>query len=172
MRWRRPSVVGRPGGVRLVGVLLMATTAGCGSDVSVMPATPTGADLALCRSLVSDLPDSVVDAEAREVSPDDGLVAAWGDPAIVLRCGVDRPALLEPTSYCFEINGVGWYAESDGKPLDGTQQPTSTVVFTTIGRRPYVEVTVPPDDSRSPVDPLTDVAAAITANSENVHPCL
>lgn len=154
-----------------VGALVLTTLAGCGSDVSVEPPTPRGADLSQCRSLVAALPDSVVDAGTREVSPDDGLVAAWGDPAIVLRCGVDRPDQLEPTSYCFAVNDVGWFAESDGKPLDGTEQPTSTVVFTTIGRRPYVEVTVPPDDSRSPVDPLTDVAAAITSNSENVSPC-
>jgi len=155
----------------LVGALLMAAVVACSSDVSVKSPSPDGADLAGCRSLVADLPDSVVDAEGRDVSPDDGLTAAWGDPAIVLRCGVDRPARLEPTSFCFEINGVGWYAESEGKPLDGTEQPTSSVVFTTIGRRPYVEVAVPPDDSRSPVDPLTDLAVAITADTEIVTPC-
>ncbi|MBA2699814.1 MAG: hypothetical protein H0U61_13770, partial [Nocardioidaceae bacterium] len=65
----------------------------------------------------------------------------------------------------------GWYAESAGKPLDGTEPPTGTVVFTTIARTPYVEVTVPHDGNRSPADPLTDIAAAVIANSEKVKPC-
>jgi len=45
------------------------------------------------------------------------------------------------------------------------------VVFTTIGRSPYVEVTVPPEDSRPAVDPLTDVAAAIRKHTRQEHPC-
>ena len=56
---------------------------------------------------------------------------AWGDPAVVARCGVTP---LGPTTLdCIEVSGVDWVAEplSDG------------VRFTTYGRSPAVEVLVP-----------------------------
>ena len=35
--------------------------------------------------------------------------AAWGDPAIVLRCGVGEPASFDQFSTCQIVNGVAWY---------------------------------------------------------------
>ena len=34
------------------------------------------------------------------------MAAAWGDPAVVLRCGVPKPDALKRTSACFEVDGV------------------------------------------------------------------
>ena len=50
----------------------------------------------------------------RATDPDSPGVAAWGDPAVVARCGV---AALGPTEVeCLEVDGVGWIPEplSDG----------------------------------------------------------
>lgn len=107
----------------------------------------------------------------RDVEPAQAAAVAWGDPPIVLRCGVDRPRRLQPTSLCTVVNDVGWYAESEGRPLDGTVPPQGPVVFTTVGRSPYIEVTVPTNPDRNPVDPLTDVAAAVQAATEERLPC-
>ncbi len=86
--------------------------------------------------------------------------AAWAKPAITLRCGVPRPAKLRPTSSCFEVNGVGWFAE----------QASGGYLFTTIGRTAYVEVAVPVDYAPE-AGALTDVAATITAHDPLVSPC-
>lgn len=51
----------------------------------------------ICRALLAQSPDAVVDHSARGVEAADDsdaasiseLVAAWGDPALVMRCGVD-----------------------------------------------------------------------------------
>lgn len=57
--------------------------------------------------------------------------AAWGDPAVVLRCGVEPPG--PTTETCRDIDGTDWVArESAG----GT-------VYTTYGREPAVAVTLP-----------------------------
>ena len=68
----------------------------------------------------------------------------------MLRCGVDKPAGLKPTSACHEINGVGWLAE----------QQSDGYLFTTIGRKHYVSLEVP-DEYEPAADALADVADLI-----------
>ncbi len=170
MSWRRsPSAALRPAGLWSVCAALTVTA--CSSPVAVdAPDARTDTGPA-CRSLVTSLPDKVEGRELRDVEPDDAVTAAWGEPPIVLRCGVERPPRLQPTSFCFVVNDIGWYAEDDEGPVDGTMPPQGSVVFTTIGRSPYVEMTVPPDDTRPAVDPLTDVAAAIRKHTREDQPC-
>lgn len=112
-----------------------------------------------CSTLVDSLPDQVADLSSDPV--DSTRVAAWGDPRVVLRCGVTPPADLRPESRCDDVDGVGWFTE---------EQDDSTV-FTTIGRSPLVSVTVPGD-----YDPagaaLIDLADAITAGTTVESPCV
>jgi hypothetical protein len=107
------------------------------------------------------MPDSVGDQDRRDVEPGDAAAAAWGDPPIVLRCGVERPASLRPDSQCFVVNDVGWLAE---------EQPDA-IVFTTIGQSTYVEVTVPTDyaPEGALLPPISD---AVRASTSQPHPCL
>jgi hypothetical protein len=105
---------------------------------------------AICRSLVAALPEVVGDAVAREVSPDTGTTAAWGDPPIVLRCGVAQSEQYRPDSQLFEVDGVTWL------PVEGR----GGYFFTTIGRTANVEVAVP--DAYAPeAQILTDLADVI-----------
>jgi hypothetical protein len=61
-------------------------------------------------------------------------VRAWGDPAIIARCGVATPA--PTTEDCLTVNEVDWVAT----PLsDGTK-------FVTYGRDPALEVLIPRSD--------------------------
>ena len=75
----------------------------------------------------------------RDTTPDSRSVAAWGDPAVVARCGVAAPG---PTDVeCVEVDGVGWIPESLS---DGIR-------FTTFGTEPAIEVLVP---AAYPPEPL------------------
>ncbi len=85
------------------------------------------------NALVDDLPDAVQEGERRPTSPESDLTAAWGDPVIVLRCGVSSPAAYDPTAQLVEVNGVEWFPEE----LEHGYR------FTTFGRSAFVEVTVP-----------------------------
>ncbi|HEV7468269.1 MAG TPA: DUF3515 family protein, partial [Pseudonocardia sp.] len=58
--------------------------------VQVPPVTPE-AD-ASCPALMSTLPLELTGETSRRVQSDSPYAYAWGDPAIVLVCGVDRPA--------------------------------------------------------------------------------
>jgi hypothetical protein len=107
---------------------------------------------AACAGIHQALPERVLDRERRDVSPDSDLAAAWGDPPIVLRCGVGPPAGLTPTSEVLEVEDVEWFLDDSGRVLR----------FTTVGRRVAVEVAVPPAVDRSAAaGALVDLAPAV-----------
>ena len=127
------------------GVVLV----GCATPVAV-PASEPG-DPA-CAALVAKLPERLSNQERRTIEPDSGSAAAWGDPPVVLRCGVGEPARLQPDSPLTDINGITWFAEERSKGY----------VFTSVGLQPRVEVTVP--DAYAPEGSvLVQLAPALSA---------
>ncbi|AZQ37652.1 DUF3515 domain-containing protein [Streptomyces cyaneochromogenes] len=158
-RHRRISVTSAIGSPALV---LLITAAGCSSpDDSGSAAVPSPGAKAtqLCRNLDKVLP-AKVDGESREdPSPASALTAGWGDPAIILRCGVERPPkMIDPKvaegrdqdAVAGGVEGVKWLME---KQDDGAYR------FTSASRRAYVEVTVPEGVDSSGA--LIDLAPAI-----------
>ena len=112
---------------------------------------PTGAAPG-CSRLHRALPASVDGRSARSTSPSSARTAAWGSPAVVLRCGVPRPRGLTPTSEVVEVNGVEWFLA----------EPAPPYVFTTVGRGTHVEVRVPRSVPRTAATaPLVDLARAV-----------
>lgn len=144
------------GGLALVAAVVLL--AGCGK-VAVDDPTPDAATAQVCDGLMGALPGSVLDQARRTVEPG-VLSAAWGKPAIVLRCGVPAPPGLTPTSDCLEVNGVGWFAE----------EAQGGMIFTTIGRPAYVEVSVPTRYAPGS-GALVDLGAAVAAHDPVTTPC-
>jgi hypothetical protein len=88
----------------------------------------------VCRKAAAAWPATVSGRETVTTDPVDPAVHAWGDPAIVARCGVVAPG--PTTDECLTVNGVDWVAT----PLsDGTR-------FVTYGRDPAIEVLIPKSD--------------------------
>jgi hypothetical protein len=128
-------------------------------DVAVPSPAPEVADG--CAPLVKALPEKVLDGERRKTQPQSPLTTAYGDPPIEVTCGVAPPAgMAEAQSQCFEVNGVGWFAK----------EVTNGVIFTTIGRKLYLEVAVPAE-YRPEANALTDVSAAVHAHNPLITPC-
>lgn len=95
---------------------------------------PEGEEARECARLTAALPEKVGDGfEKREVQPESPLLAAWGTPAIVLRCGVGTPASYRPGTDLTVVNNVGWYGD----------ERADDVVYTAITREPRVAVAVP-----------------------------
>ena len=119
--------------------------------VEVPPATPQ-AD-ASCPALITTLPFELAGEPSRRVDSATPHAYAWGDPAIVLVCGVDRPGGFVVGTSAIQINGVQWYVD--------TSDPDATV-WTTVDRPVYVQVTLPPEVDSAPVTALTpQIAAAL-----------
>ncbi len=149
----------------------LATTgllvAGCGGGAVEVEAPHLAADSArTCSALVKALPSMVDEAEQRTVEPADAPAAAWGDPAIVLRCGVPMPGSFDEFATCQETNGVGWFIPEE--QMTGSPE---TITMTTIGRAVNVEVTLPPEHW-PPAAAMVDLAPAIKKTVAETKPCV
>ena len=111
--------------------------AGCGGAVEV--GVPDAADSPPCVAAAKHWPSTLNDLEVRETDPADPGVRAWGDPAIVARCGM--PALGPTQDQCVVVDEIGWVAEELG---DGTR-------LTTYGHDPAIEVIVPEEHGPAPL---------------------
>jgi hypothetical protein len=141
-----------PPSARVAAVLVVTVLVlgGCAADVTVTPPSVGPDARATCTRVVDALPDTVSDQPSRATEPTSPLTAAWGEPAIVLQCGVGQPAAYRPTAELITVNGVDWFPE----------EFTEGYVFTTRGRAVNVEVAVP-DEYAPEVNPLVDLAPAI-----------
>lgn len=100
----------------------------------------SSADQQACAALAEDLPDTLADEDRVEIEPADAPAAAYGDPAIVVTCGVGEPAGFGPGAQCELVNGVPWYIPSeqyDDLSLD--------LEITSAWHRPRVRIVVPAD---------------------------
>ena len=144
---------------KLSPLLLLLLTASCSSGLAV-DTYPTQPDSAIrCKALFADGAQKVVGQ--KQVLVKDQNASAWGDPPIILRCGVESPAELGPASRCDMVAGVGWFTDTTA---DG-------YVFTTIGRQLFVSVEVP--RSYDPAaDALVDLADSVKKHDPVVKPCV
>ncbi|MFJ4965736.1 hypothetical protein EES43_21570 [Streptomyces sp. ADI96-02] len=116
--------------------VLVLAAAGCsvGGASPVAVPTPSPEAAAYCEALHAELPETVVGLRRSDPSPDSELTSGWGDGAIVLRCGVPRPAKMDdPQAEAVEADGVSWMLE---------QPEGSGPRFTSTYRKAYVEVTL------------------------------
>ncbi|MFG1923628.1 DUF3515 family protein [Cryptosporangium sp. NPDC048952] len=82
-------------------------------DLSVnnKPSTIDAKTETVCRALLANLPVTLDEHDSRPVEPPSASerAAAWGDPAIVLRCGVGPPATTAgSTGQVLAVDGVSW----------------------------------------------------------------
>jgi hypothetical protein len=118
-------------------------------QVTAPPNIP-GAD-ATCAKLLGALPLELAGQQTREVTDAPHRVVAWGDPPIVLRCGVNKPKAETPTAQVLGIDGVEWVHDVEG----------DTVVWTTVSLPLRVEVRASRDYTADTI--LTPLAAPLKA---------
>ncbi|MEO8851575.1 MAG: DUF3515 family protein [Allobranchiibius sp.] len=104
---------------------------GCSGSPAVQAKIAPRASSALCAKVATKWPKLVAKQQPRDTTAKSDTVRAWGDPAIVARCGVTSPG--PTTDPCVNVDGVDWV----GRPLsDG-------FAFVTFGRSPAIEVLIP-----------------------------
>jgi len=108
-----------------------------------------------CPPLVARLPVRLGELPARPAESSSPFVVAWGEPAVVLRCGVPRPAeFVAGAPNVVAVNGVSWFVQERG----------ARNLWTVVDRPVYVEVSVPRELASTPIPPLSDaVHAALKA---------
>jgi Protein of unknown function (DUF3515) len=113
-----------------------------------------------CAKLLAALPAELNSkgtglARRELAAPAPPATVAWGKPdALVLRCGLERPPELTPTTQLRLVSGVQWL------PVEGQGSSTWYVV----DRDVYVALTVPDSAGTGPLQQISDtVAAALPA---------
>ena len=115
--------------------MLVRAQSGPVEVAALPPADPATASA--CAALLAALPPEIdPGVERREVTGAPDRVAAWGDPAVVLRCGVPAPG---PLVQLLEVNRVQWSVTSSEAGSE----------WTTVGRAPTVSVMIPKDYEQS-----------------------
>ena len=141
---------------RLPALALLIAAAGCSSaddSASAAVPSPDAKVTKLCQNLDKALPSKVDGLSREDPEPASALTAGWGNPLIILRCGVQRPAEMDdPQADGVEVDGVGWQLQ---KQDDGSFR------FTTVLRTAYVEVTIPQERAEDGMAPLVDLAPAV-----------
>ncbi|WP_432557415.1 DUF3515 family protein [Granulicoccus sp. GXG6511] len=131
----------------------------CAGPVSITEPEVDPATRQLCERIVNELPRTVLNVPQRDTTGT--ISAAWGTPPITFKCGVPEPAAMATDTRCFDVNGVGWFAE----------EGEGGWLFTTIGREVRIELGVPSKYAPE-ADALVDVADAIKAHNIEHSPCL
>lgn len=129
------------------------------TPVTVAAPPPNPAADAPCAKLLGTLPITLSGLAGRPARSSWTYVAAWGEPAVTLRCGVPRPGNLKPGSsdFLLGVNGVNF--------LQAKQDDAH--VFTAIDRSAYIEVRVPESYAQPPLGPIADaIAKALPAVCE------
>ena len=133
--------------------------AGCAGAVDVDPAP--GAAEQGCAEVMATLRgggyDDLAGRERRSTGAQS--TAAWGDPPVVLRCGVEPPG--PTTDPCLHVDGVDWVV----------RETKEWTVFTTYGRRPALEVSLPAED-REGTDALLAAVGRLAEELPQVRRCL
>ncbi len=139
-------------------MLAITVLGGVSCARAVTVAIPELAGSAGCQAVAQHWPGQVAGRERVDISAASPAVAAWGDPAIIARCGVPSPG--PTTADCIAANDIDWVATalSDG------------MLFTTYGRTPAIEVLVPKAYAPEPLL-LSSFAAAAGAIPQGSHRC-
>lgn len=117
----------------VIGVVALAALAGCGTVT--VPAGPEATDPA-CAPIVQNAPQTLLGLDRRETTSQGTVAWGGGEDTVVLRCGATPPG--PTTDACTRLEdqrglSVDWIVrEEDG-----------IVTFTTYGRSPAVDLTVP-----------------------------
>jgi hypothetical protein len=124
--------------------------------LALVPVPAPEAESGECDALLNGLPTQLVSNGAtlprRELAaPAPASALAWGDAThepVVLRCGLERPRELNPTSSTRVISDVQWLEVSEG----------GSATWYVVDRPVYVALTVPSDAGTGP---LQDISTTI-----------
>lgn len=145
--------LGRPRRGRAIAVVCAAAISvlvtGCSSTVATSPG-PHAADKK-CAEVIAALhgSQSLAGLQRHEVTGQS--TAAWGEPAVTLRCGVPTPP--PSTDGCVSIDDVDWAGPRDPKANDRK--------YTTYGRSPAVEVFIPVGSPAAPHVVLNELGPVV-----------
>lgn len=150
----------------VVGGVIWSRSQPTSSEPLGLPAVPTpGGTGKYCTALHTALPDQLGGLQRRQVIGDPVDSAAWGDPAVVLRCGLPTPAELTCSSQLTQVSGANdlqgvlWLQISEG----------GQTTYVAADRPVRIALTLPDGSGSAAIQDLSAVIAGVmpsTARSD------
>lgn len=154
----------------VVGVIVAAKivnsrpTTTVDDPLAVSAVEAPGAATPACTALTAAFPAELGGLPRRQIEHGDDPsltgVAAWGEPAVVLRCGTPTPAELTCTAAVQEVDGVAWLPLSTG----------GDTTYFAVDRSVRVALTVPGEVTST--GPWQDASTLIAATLPKRDICL
>lgn len=111
-----------------------------------------GAETAACKALMPALPAQLAALAHRPIEGGGTSIAAWGDPAVILRCGIETPQELDCSAALVRINSVYW--------LQLTENGLDSTTYIAADRSVRIAVTLPTGSGTGPITQLSDVVGS------------
>lgn len=146
----------------LIGGILLAATLIRAEPPAPLPLAAVAAPAAGsadCAHLLGALPpklegDGNESVRRRDLAaPVPPGTAGWGEPPVVVRCGLGRPAALTVTARLLDISGVQFLALPAPDRPDGAEASS----WVAVDRPVYVVVSLPPDVGSGPLQQIAGV---------------
>jgi hypothetical protein len=151
----------------IIGILLFAALRAAPPGqrpVAIATVPAPKADTAECRALFDALPQQLGDyRRAAAADPAPAGAAAWqatsdGEP-VILRCGLDRPAVFVVGSPIQVVDAVQWFGVGEaGAGSDAAADQGASTWFA-VDRAVYVALTLPQGSGPTPIQVISEVIA-------------
>lgn len=122
--------------------------------LAVATAPAPGAETRWCDDVIARLPAELADGPRRELMVAEPGVAAWGDPAVILRCGITDPAELTCAAPLTRVSDAAGRAVEWLRLTQGT-----AATFIAVDRPVRIAVTLPSSAGMAAIQDLTGVIA-------------
>jgi hypothetical protein len=142
----------------VIGSRIASTRAEAAAPVTLVGVDAPAGATAACRSLMAALPDKLGDLARRATVGDASASAAWGDPAVILRCGLPDPDGLDCSAALNGVDGVYWWQQS---------APGFTT-YLAVDRSVRIALTVPDGSGTGPIQSASQVIGSVLPHRE---PC-
>lgn len=133
-------------------IIIVVSDSSSGPPGALEVATPPHYEMqaANCTKVIENLPIDLGKLTPRIVhtTPESPAVIAWGNPAVIFRCGVDRPKDLQPGSSTDFIQGG-----REAGPFYDVTSSNGDNVWTTVDRAVYISVSIPSQYQGSDIMP-------------------
>jgi hypothetical protein len=163
----------------VVSILVFAAlrqTPATEKPVAIVSVPAPRADSADCRALIDALPERLGDFQrAQAAEPAPPAAAAWRatpeGEAVILRCGLERPAEFVLGSPLQVVDAVSWFEIGEagaGDDVDGDQGRST---WFAVDRPVYIALTLPVGSGPTPIQEISRaIAKALPAKAVDPAP--
>lgn len=145
-----------------LGLINKANPVVATGPVPVATVGQPGADSAACNSLMRKLPTDLAGSKQRPIEGGGNGIAAWGDPTIILRCGLETPEQLNCSAALTQVDAVAWLElANDGLP---------DTTYIAADRSVRIAVTIP-DGTGTGTGPIQQISDIVSATLPARQPC-